>query len=45
MGQITPAMSKEEIAKRIRATTFDVWKPTVELQGFIFELKKEQDGK
>jgi len=44
LGRITPDMTKEEIAKRIRATTFGVWRPTVELQGFVFELKTEQDG-
>lgn len=44
LGRITTDMSKEEIAKRTRATTFDIWKPTIELQGFVFELKKEQDG-
>lgn len=43
LGRITPDMSKEEIVKRIRAATFGVWKPTVELQGFVFELKTEQD--
>jgi methionyl-tRNA formyltransferase len=40
---VKPDMSREEIAKRIRATNFDIWKPTVELQGFFFELKTEQD--
>jgi methionyl-tRNA formyltransferase len=44
LGRITPDMTKEEIAKRIRATTFGMWKPTIELQGFVFELKTEQDG-
>jgi methionyl-tRNA formyltransferase len=44
LGRITPDMTKEEIAKRIRATTFGVWKPAIELQGFVFELKTEQDG-
>jgi len=44
LGRITPDMTKEEIAKRIRATTFGVWKPTIELQGLVFELKTEQDG-
>ena len=43
LGRVTPNMSKGEIAKRVRATTFDIWKPTVELQGFIFEFKKEKD--
>lgn len=41
LRRITPDMSKEEIVKRTRATNFGVWKPTVELQGFVFELKGE----
>lgn len=40
LERITPDMSKEEITKRIRATTFDKWAPTIELHGFIFELKQ-----
>ncbi len=44
LGRITPDMTREEIAKRVRATTFGVWKPTLELHGFVFELKTEQDG-
>jgi methionyl-tRNA formyltransferase len=44
LRRITPDMTKEEIAKRIRATAFGVWKPAIELQGFVFELKTEQDG-
>lgn len=43
LSGVKPDMSREEIAKRIRATNFDIWKPTVELQGFFFELKTEQD--
>lgn len=35
-------MSQEEITKRARATTFDIWKPTIELNGFTFELKINQ---
>ena len=44
LGRITPDMSKEEVTKRIRAATFGAWKPTVELQGFVFALKTEEDG-
>lgn len=44
LGRITPDMTKEEIAKRIRATTFGRWRPALELQGFVFELRSEQDG-
>jgi len=39
LSKITPDMGKEEIARRIRATSFGTWKPTVELHGFVFELK------
>jgi hypothetical protein len=39
LARITPEMSKEEIARRIRATWFGPWKPTIELHGFTFELK------
>jgi len=40
LEKITPDMSKEEISRRVKATTFDKWKPTVELHGFVFELKQ-----
>ena len=39
LGRIRPDMSREEIARRIRATRFGPWKPTIEVQGFVFELK------
>lgn len=39
LGQITPDMSREEIAKRIRAISFDSWKPTIQVEGFVFELR------
>lgn len=39
LSKITPDMSKDEIAKRIRATSYDIWQPTVEFNGFTFELK------
>lgn len=42
LGRIAPDMTKEEIAKRVRATAFGVWKPVVDLHGFVFELKTEQ---
>lgn len=37
--RITPDMDREEMARRIRATSFGKWKPTIELNGFTFELK------
>jgi methionyl-tRNA formyltransferase len=43
LRRITPDMTKEEISRRIRATTFGLWKPTIEIQGFVFELKTEQE--
>lgn len=43
LGQITPDMGKEEIAKRVRAINFDIWKPIIKLQGFVFELKTDKD--
>ena len=39
LAEITADMTREEIAKRIRATAFDSWKPTINLHGFVFELK------
>lgn len=45
LDRIAPDMSKEEIARRIRATSFDGWRPTVELQGFVFELKTDSGTK
>jgi methionyl-tRNA formyltransferase len=40
---ITPDMSEEEIAKRIRATTFKHWKPYIVLGKHTFELKTNED--
>jgi methionyl-tRNA formyltransferase len=42
LAQISTVMTKDEIAKRIRATTFGAWKPTIEIHGFIFELKESK---
>jgi len=41
---ITPDMSEEEIARRIRAVNFKHWKPYVVLGGHTFELKDEEEG-
>lgn len=35
-------MSKDEMSKRIRATAFENWLPTIEIQGFTFELKMKK---
>lgn len=34
---ITPDMSKEEIARRVRAVSYKEWQPYVEIEGFRFE--------
>ena len=40
---ITPDMSKEEIAKRIRAVKYKHWKPYIVLGDYTFELKPDGD--
>lgn len=44
LGRIAPDMTKEEMARRIRATSYGRWKPAIEVHGFVFELKTEQGG-
>lgn len=39
LGLIDPEMSDEEIARRIRATSFSPWQPRIEINGHTFELK------
>jgi methionyl-tRNA formyltransferase len=41
--RLSPDMTKEEMTKRIRATTFGEWQPGIELHGFYFELKATRD--
>lgn len=36
---IRPDMSKEEIARRVRAVSYQDWQPYVEIEGFRFEYK------
>ena len=36
---IKPDMSKEEIARRVRAISYQRWQPYVEIEGFKFEFK------
>ncbi|HOW27018.1 MAG TPA: formyltransferase family protein [Elusimicrobiota bacterium] len=46
ISRITPEMSPEEIQRRVRATSYGPWNPTLELHGFTFEFKpkkKESD--
>jgi len=37
--RITPEMSKEEIARRVRAISYKHWQPYVEIEGYRFEYK------
>ena len=39
---IRPEMSKDEIARRIRAISFKGWQPYVEIEGYRFEYKPEK---
>jgi methionyl-tRNA formyltransferase len=39
LSRITSDMTRDEVEKRVRATAFDIWKPTIEIHGFVFELK------
>jgi len=42
LARLSTDMTKDEIVKRIRATTFGAWKPTIEIHGFVFELKESK---
>jgi hypothetical protein len=37
-------MTAEEVARRVRATSFGMFQPTIEIAGHVFELKTERDG-
>ena len=39
LGRLTLNMSKEEITRRIRATSYKQWQPSIEIHGFEFGLK------
>lgn len=41
---ITPDMSQDEIARRVRAINYNQWKPYVLLGDYTFELKTKDDG-
>lgn len=41
LSKITPDMSEGEIKRRIRATTYGTWRPTLELGNFVFEFKNQ----
>lgn len=38
---ITPEMSKEEIARRVRAISYKHWQPYIEIEGYRFEYKSD----
>lgn len=38
---ITPEMSREEVARRIRAVSYRHWQPYIELHGYRFEYKPQ----
>jgi methionyl-tRNA formyltransferase len=41
LGRITIEMDPAEIARRVRATSFGIYQPVVEVGGFTFELKPD----
>ncbi len=44
LRQIMPDMTAEEIARRIRATAFGEWQPWVEIAGYVFSLKPQDEA-
>ncbi len=42
--EITPDMSQQEIARRVRATSYGPWQPHVDLGGFRFEYRPRKPG-
>jgi methionyl-tRNA formyltransferase len=40
--RITPDMSKDEIARRIRAISYKRWQPYIEIEGYRFEYKPQR---
>lgn len=40
--KIEPNLPPDEIARRVRATSFGIWQPTVEIAGFTFKFKPEE---
>lgn len=44
LSYVTPDMTKEEVSKRIRATTYNSWRPKVKIQDFVFEFKQDSNG-
>lgn len=44
LGKITPAMTKEEVSRRVRATSYGKWGPTVELSGHTFQFQGDRSA-
>lgn len=44
LSVINPAMSSEEIERRIRATSYGLFQPTIEIAGHVFEYKTNKNG-
>jgi methionyl-tRNA formyltransferase len=42
LGIITPEMTADEVARRVRAVSYGVFQPTVDIGGFRFELKVDK---
>jgi methionyl-tRNA formyltransferase len=42
LGIIKPEMSDEEVARRVRAVSYGVFQPTVDIGGFCFQLKVDR---
>lgn len=41
LARLTSDMTREEVARRVRATSFDQWQPYIEVQGFRFRLDRQ----
>lgn len=41
LGKLDVSMSAEEMARRVRATSFGQWQPTLEVNGLVFEYRPE----
>ena len=42
LGVIKPEMTDDEVARRVRAVSYGVFQPTVDIGGFWFELKADK---
>jgi len=44
LSVIDPAMQREEVERRIRATSYGEFQPTIEISGHVFEFKTKKNG-